>query len=87
MAEEPETKMSLIFGVNTFDQCPDKQERYHVVDDKGYIRAKYKFGYSAYDHCGKLSDRESDVTFTAIDTRDGSVYGAYQNGSDIEDAS
>ena len=76
--------MTLTFGVNPFDRAPATTGRYHVIDELGFIRAKYQFGYTAYDHAGNLSDRETDVTFRAVDTRDGSVYGAYRNGDDIE---
>ncbi len=69
----------LRFGVNTYDLAPDQTGRYHVIDAKGFIRAKCVNGYIAFDHAGNLSDREPGV-FSAIDTRDGSEYGAYEGG-------
>ena len=81
--ETTQQAVTLTFGVNPFDRCPNETGRYHVVDEAGYIVAKTKFGYSAYDHAGNLSDRTPDVTFTAIDTRDGSVYGAYRNNESV----
>lgn len=75
--------MKLQFGVNPFDKCPQETGRYHVVDSAGFIRSKSQLGITAYDHAGNLSDREPDVTFSAIDTRDGSVYGSYRNGRDV----
>jgi hypothetical protein len=58
-------------------------ERYHVVDEGGNILAQTKFGITAYDHAGNLSDRTPDKLFRVIDTEDGSVYGAYRNGEDV----
>ena len=74
----------LKFGVNPFDKCPDEHKRYHVVDPAGFILAKFDMGIIAYDTAGSFSDRQPDTTFTVIDTRDGSVYGAYRNGEDVK---
>ena len=76
--------MTLTFGVKPFDRCPDIRGRYHVIDEHGYISGKYQFGIYAYDAAGRASDETRDVTFKVVDTRDGSVYGAYRNGDDIE---
>ncbi len=76
------TTTKLTFGVNPFDKCPHVQERYHVIDSQGFIRAKYRFGCTAFDHAGNLSDREAGE-FRAIDTQDGSEYGAYLEGEAI----
>ena len=77
--------MKTDFGTNPFDACPSVTGRYHVVDEKGYMRSKSDRGFAAYDNAGNLSDREADVTFTVIDTRDGSEYGNYRNGKDKEE--
>jgi hypothetical protein len=58
--------------------------RYHVVDEDGNVLHKTEYGFTAYGQAGNLSDRIPDKTFTAIDTKDGSVYGAYRNGEDVE---
>jgi hypothetical protein len=79
----PTQSTPLTFGVNPYDLKPQDTGRYHVIDDKGFIRAKTKYGHTAYDHAGNLSDRESDVKFSAVDTRDGSLYGAYLNGESV----
>lgn len=70
----------VTFGVSAYDRVPHKTGRYHVVDEAGYIRDKTEAGYIAFDHAGNLSDSEADVTFTVVDTRDGSKYGHYRNG-------
>jgi hypothetical protein len=73
----------LVFGVNPFDHYPNQIGRYHVVNQFGYIVAKCRYGFAAYDCAGSFSDQNPDVTFSAIDTADGSVYGAYRNGESI----
>lgn len=75
----------LRFGVNPFDRVPDLRGRYHVIDEDGYTSGKYQFGIYAYDAAGRASDERHDVTFRVIDTRDGSIYGAYRNGIDTDD--
>jgi hypothetical protein len=76
--------MSLQFGVNPFDRCQNERKRFHVVDPDGVIVAKFALGIRAYDYAGTLSDETTDKTFSVIDTRDGSVYGACRNGEDLE---
>jgi hypothetical protein len=76
--------VKLVFGVNPFDRCPGTKARYHVVDETGYIVSKSDYGFSAYDHAGNLSAREPG-TFSVIDTRDGSVYGAWRSGKPAEE--
>jgi hypothetical protein len=73
----------MTFGKNPFDLVPDKVGRYHVVDAKGFIRAKHKHGFGAYDNAFRFSDSEPGVKFTALDTRDGSEYGSYLDGVDV----
>ena len=58
--------------------------RFHVVDEDGDIIARYEFGITADGHAGQLSDLISEKTFLAIDTKDGSVYGAYRNGLEVK---
>ncbi len=74
--------ISLTFGVNPYDRCPNETGRYHVIDGAGFIRWKAQNGYTAYDHAGNLSDREPGE-FRVVDTRDGSEYGAYRGGESI----
>lgn len=57
--------------------------RYHTVNEAGEILWASNYGIYAYDHAGNLSDLTPDMTFTVIDTRDGSIYGAYRNGEDV----
>ena len=71
------------FGQSPYDKCPGQIGRYHVVDSNGFIRSKTKFGFTAYDNAGNLSDREPG-TFTVIDTADGSVYGTWNGGSEVD---
>lgn len=56
---------------------------FKVVNETGKVLATTKYGFSAYDHAGNLSDRTPDHTFTVINMEDGSVYGAYRNGEDV----
>ena len=70
----------LKFGVNPFDKVPAMTGRYHLVDQGGFILWKSDYGIIVFDEAGNQSDKVPDTTFSAIDTRDGSVYGAWRNG-------
>lgn len=72
----------LQFGVNPYDRVPQNTGRYHVINPQGFIVAKYAHGFTAFDDAGSRSDREPGE-WRAIDTRDGSEYGAYSNGEVI----
>lgn len=81
--EHPTTgNPTLKFGDEPYNLAKGQTGRYHVVDEKGFIRAKMKYGHTAYDYAGNLSDREPGL-FKVIDTADGSVYGAYRGGEDV----
>ncbi len=79
----PGTRNPLRFGDRPYDLSQGATGRYHVVDEKGYIRWKSSLGIKAYDYAGTLSDREPGL-FQVIDTRDGSVYGSYRGGQPVE---
>jgi hypothetical protein len=74
----------LKFGDRPYDLAQGETGRFHVVDERGFIRWKTALGVKAYDHAGNLSDQEPGL-FQVIDTRDGSVYGAYRGGEPVEE--